>query len=96
MGLMKTLAVELGPYEIRVNAVNPAAINTPMVFEGGMLEKALEYRPDYVGHNRATLPMPDGWVDAQRVPDAAIWLVSEEASWVTGAMIPVDGGWSAS
>jgi NAD(P)-dependent dehydrogenase (short-subunit alcohol dehydrogenase family) len=83
-------------HDRRCLSANPAAINTPMVFEGGTLEKALEYRPDYIGHNRAVLPMPNGWVDAQRVADAAIWLVSDEASWVTGAMIPVDGGWSAS
>ena len=52
--------------------------------------------PDYIGHNRAVLPMPNGWVDVKRLADAAIWLVSDEASWVTGAMIPVDGGWSSS
>jgi (+)-trans-carveol dehydrogenase len=96
MGLMRVLAVELGPYEIRVNAVNPAAIKTPMVFEGGSLERALEYRPDYIGTNRAMLPMPQGWVEPEVVSDAVLWLVSDEAKWVTGAMIPVDGGWSSS
>lgn len=98
MGLMKTLAVELGPYEIRVNAVNPASIHTPMVFEGGTLEKALEYRPDYIGNARNVIPMPDGegWASPQRVADAVIWLVSDEAKYITGVMLPVDGGWTMS
>lgn len=96
MGLTKTLAVEIGPHGIRLNLVNPAAIHAPMVFGRGFPGRALAYRPDDIGQNRAVLPMPDDWVGAQRVADAVEWLVFDEASWITGIQSPVDGGWSTS
>jgi (+)-trans-carveol dehydrogenase len=90
-GIMKVLAHELGPHWIRVNTVNPGGIATPMLLEGGTIDKAAELHPKYISHNRALLPVE--WIEPQTVADAVLWLVSDEAKNVTGAMIPVDSGW---
>ena len=87
-GLSKDAALEYGPMGIRVNAVRPAFIETPVI-------SALEEDPE-------TLPMRDGLHLAGRLdtPDevAALvsWLSSDDASLVTGAYYyPVDGGYLA-
>jgi SDR family mycofactocin-dependent oxidoreductase len=92
-GIMKVLATELGEFNIRVNTVNPGGIATPMLLEGGSIEMATKYRPEWISHNRALLPVE--WIPPESVANAVLWLMSEEARYVTGAMIPVDSGWVA-
>ncbi len=93
IGIMRVLAKELGAYNIRVNAVNPGGIETAMLLEGGTVEKSMEYQPEHISHNRAMLPIE--WQPASSISDAILWLVSDDARYVTGAMIPVDSGWTA-
>jgi (+)-trans-carveol dehydrogenase len=90
--MMKVLAKELGPHSIRVNTVNPGGIATPMLLEGGTVERALELHPEYIGNNRMALPAE--WLEPETVANAALWLASDEAAFVTGTMIPVDAGWN--
>ena len=90
--MMKVLAKELGPHNIRVNTVNPGGIATPMLLEGGTVERALELHPDYIGNNRMALP--GEWLEPEAIANAALWLASDEAAFVTGTMIPVDAGWN--
>jgi NAD(P)-dependent dehydrogenase (short-subunit alcohol dehydrogenase family) len=92
-GVMKVLATELGEFNIRVNTVNPGGIATPMLLEGGSIELATKYRPNWISHNRALLPVE--WIPPESVSNAIVWLMSEESKYVTGAMIPVDSGWAA-
>jgi SDR family mycofactocin-dependent oxidoreductase len=101
LGIMKVLAVELGQHNIRVNIVNPGAIDSPMLL-GGTIEKSLEHYPEHFGFNRNLLPdsaMVMSGLGASQpsssVSDAIVWLVSDEAKYVTGTMIPVDAGWTA-
>jgi SDR family mycofactocin-dependent oxidoreductase len=90
--MMKVLAKELGPHNIRVNTVNPGGIATPMLLEGGTVERALELHPDYIGNNRMALP--GEWLEPQVISDAVLFLASDEAAFITGTMLPVDAGWN--
>jgi NAD(P)-dependent dehydrogenase (short-subunit alcohol dehydrogenase family) len=92
IGLMKTLACELGPYGVRVNAICPGAV------EGDRMERVLkneaavknqdieEVRQIYVkGVSMKT------WVSADDIADAALFLTSPAASKISGLAMPVDG-----
>ncbi len=85
-GMTKTAAIELGPHGIRVNSVHPGGVNTIM---GNPLEsKDLETAP----YKAQAIPRI-GEVD--EVAAAVLFLASDEASYVTGAELSVDGGWAA-
>ena len=87
IGLTKTAAVEYATAKVRVNAVCPGAVRTPIL---GHLEEA--------GIDEAALAdmAPLGRIGHPReIAKAVGWLLSEEASFVTGAAMSVDGGWSA-
>jgi NAD(P)-dependent dehydrogenase (short-subunit alcohol dehydrogenase family) len=90
--MMRVLAWELGRHNVRMNAIAPGGIQTPMLLEGGTVERAAELHPDYITNNRN--PLPIEWQPAQSVSDAIVWLVSDEAVYVTGVTVPVDAGWS--
>jgi 3-oxoacyl-[acyl-carrier protein] reductase len=82
--LVRGLAVELGPSGIRVNAVAPGYIRT------GMTAEALQ-RPEYV--ERAIGRTPLGRIaEPEEVADPIIFLLSDSARFVTGAILAVDGG----
>ena len=98
MGLMKTMANELGPYGIRVNAVQPGVVRTPIVEENPNILRL--FRPDL---ERPTLAdaeegfrsinaLPVGWVEPEDVSSAVLWLASDASRYVTGVSIPVDAG----
>jgi (+)-trans-carveol dehydrogenase len=99
-GLMKTLAVELAPHNIRVNSVHPTTVDTPMVdntasyelFTGGM-EGATQEDANASMMALNALPIP--WVKAVDIANAALYLVSDEARYVTGVALPVDAGGAA-
>ena len=86
--LTRTLACEWGPAGIRVNAIAPAYTLTPMVrslldrqvFDPGRLERRTP-----LGRLGETAEMAQ----------ATAFLLSDWASYITGAVLPVDGGWSA-
>ena len=95
-GLMRTLAVELAPYRIRVNSVNPTVVKTKMVLNDEL--KALfagdgpalsdeEYLAMQAKPN--LLPVV---LDPEDVSNAILYLVSDAARYVTGVALPVDAG----
>lgn len=98
MGLMKTMANELGQYGIRVNAVQPGVIRTPIV-EGNTALLRL-FRPD-LAHPvmadaeagfRSINSLPVAWLEPDDVSGAVLFLASDAARHVTGITIPVDAG----
>lgn len=97
LGLMRTLALELAPHGMRANAVVPTSVGTEMLLNettyGAMrpdLEKPTQDDALEVFTSVNALPVP--WVEARDVSEAVLWLVSDEARYVTGAALPVDAG----
>jgi NAD(P)-dependent dehydrogenase (short-subunit alcohol dehydrogenase family) len=97
VGMTRSLAIELGPRNIRVNAVHPTTVLTDMVNNDAV--RGL-FRPDLENPSMAdcdegfrslqSLPIP--WIEPRDVSAAISWLVSDEARYVTGISLPVDGG----
>jgi (+)-trans-carveol dehydrogenase len=97
VGLMRTFAVELGAQNIRVNSVHPTNVNTPLFMNEGTMKL---FRPDLenpgpddmkvVGQLMHTLPI--GWVEPEDIANAVLFLASDEARYVTGVTLPIDGG----
>ncbi|MDP2698609.1 SDR family oxidoreductase [Thalassospira sp.] len=77
------LARELGPEGIRVNAIRPGIIDTDIHASGGRPDRAHELGP--------TCPLGRAGT-AREVADSVIWLVGDQSSFVTGAIIDVSGG----
>jgi 3-oxoacyl-[acyl-carrier protein] reductase len=82
IGMTRTWARELGRYNIRVNAVAPGFIATDMV--GAMPEKILDTMRQHTPLGRMGRP--------EEVADAYVWLASDQASFVNGMVLSVDGG----
>jgi len=88
LGLTRMAALENAKTGIRVNAICPAAIATPMV--KGLLEKNPAMEPFVVGMQpMGRLGQPE------EVADAVVWLCSDESSFITGHPLPLDGGMMA-
>jgi NAD(P)-dependent dehydrogenase (short-subunit alcohol dehydrogenase family) len=81
LGLTRVLAIDYGP-DIRVNAVLPGAILTPLW--GKVTKKDLKHWSDMVPANRIGQP--------EDIASAVLFLASEEASFITGTSLVVDGG----
>jgi meso-butanediol dehydrogenase/(S,S)-butanediol dehydrogenase/diacetyl reductase len=91
ISLTRTLAVEESDYGIRVNAVCPGSVWTPYTVSRaearGMTEKELRDK----GAIRALL---NRWAEPEEIAYPILWLASEEASFITGTSLTVDGGYS--
>ena len=98
VGLMRTMAIELGPENARVNALMPTSVPTPM--RAGARPTWSLIRPDLdepkpadildVLQTLQLLPVP--YVDTTDVTEALLWLSSPDARMITGVALPVDGG----
>jgi 3-oxoacyl-[acyl-carrier protein] reductase len=83
--ITKTLAKELGPRKIRVNAINPGMIETEGVHAMGIMES------DFRKQTEAQTPL--GRIGQPKdIGPAAVFLASEDAAWITGETIHVSGG----
>lgn len=87
IAMTETLAVELAPYGILVNAIAPGAINTPMANSSEMSAEALATVVSNIPLKRMGNP--------EEVSALVVFLASEESSYITGATLHVDGGWLA-
>lgn len=88
VGLTKTAAVEYAKDAIRINSLCPGAVKTPM------LARMLEREPGRDKKLKVAHPM-GRIADASEVANAALWLCSEQASFVTGHQLAIDGGLTA-
>ncbi|HJT59090.1 MAG TPA: mycofactocin-coupled SDR family oxidoreductase [Ktedonobacteraceae bacterium] len=99
IGLVKTLAIELAPYNINVNAVCPTTVDTGMInnqaffeyFAGGPGPNA---KRDYIVErmNELNLFSNRGLLAPEDMSAVVLWLASEEARHITGCALPVDAG----
>ncbi|MCA9573260.1 MAG: SDR family oxidoreductase, partial [Myxococcales bacterium] len=84
--LLKVLALEWGPEGVRVNGISPG----PIEGSWGMANVASP-TPEIVEHIRRAVPLKR-WGTEEDVAKAAAWLASDEASFVHGVILEVDGG----
>lgn len=80
---VKALAKELAPSRIRVNAVSPGAVKTRMM--GSFSKEEEEMIADEIPMGRLA--------EAEEVADAVLFLLSAKASYITGQILSVNGGW---
>lgn len=86
-GITKCHAYELGSSGIRVNSVHPGGVDTPMGNAAGRPKEEV---------NQVFRRLPLGRIgDPKEIANASLFLASDESSYVTGAEIAVDGGWTA-
>jgi NAD(P)-dependent dehydrogenase (short-subunit alcohol dehydrogenase family) len=88
LGILHTAANELGPYRIRINAVCPGLIRTPLT------SKSFE-NPELLADYFRQIPLGRGG-EPEEVAQAVMFLASDSASYITGATLFVDGGQMAS
>ena len=96
LGLVRAFGLELADANVRVNSVDPTVVYTDMVMNQAYLDNT-------VGHEGATLDevkahyatwnrMPQPWIEPVDVANAVVFLVSDEARYITGVSLPVDLG----
>jgi SDR family mycofactocin-dependent oxidoreductase len=91
VGLMRAYANNLAPYSIRVNSVHPTGVRTPMVINKAMAE-FLAQDPSLANANANALPVKI--LEPIDISNAVLWLVSDDARYVTGVALPVDAGFT--
>lgn len=82
--MMKSIAQEVAPYRIRVNAISPGAIRTPINMDAWSTREAYEALMKLVPYKRIG--------ETDDIARAAVWLASDDADYVTGLSLYVDGG----
>ncbi len=87
VGMTKALAMDLAPHDIRVNAVGPGVIRTPLTERYFQDAEMAEKIRDIHAMGR--------WGQPSEIARAVLWLASDEASFCTGHNLVVDGGWTA-
>jgi len=85
--LARTAAAYYAPQGIRVNVVAPGLVDTPM-------SARAQGDPVTSGYVVAKQPLAGGFLPAESIADAALFLLSDEARHITGQRLAVDGGWS--
>jgi len=100
IGLTKQMAVEYGPHNIRVNAICPGTVPTPLVeqtykerggFAADKRSQGAQGFNEILDRSKARVPMGRlGTVD--EIAALALFLASDESSWITGQAIAIDGG----
>ncbi len=86
LGLTRTAALEYAENGIRINAIGPGTIETPLARSYASAEKYEQFKKAYPVRR---------YGNAAEVAGLALWLASDNASFITGAFIPVDGGYTA-
>lgn len=97
VGLTRSLANELGPCRIRANSIHPTQVDTPMIMNDASYRI---FRPDLASPTREDMQevsstmniLPVPWVEVDDIANAALFLASDEARYITGLAMTVDAG----
>lgn len=87
VGMTEAMALELAPYNIRVNAISPGLIETPMIDPIKEDPKTMEALLARIPLQRAGKP--------EEVSNLVLFLASDKSSYMTGSTVVIDGGWLA-
>ncbi|PWD98617.1 SDR family NAD(P)-dependent oxidoreductase [Marinilabilia rubra] len=88
--LTRFLVADLGPYNIRVNSINPGLVKTHLHFDNDLISNQQDYDKMVEGA-RVRHPLKKVG-EPQDIANMVKFLVSDEASWISGAIVPVAGG----
>ncbi len=89
VGLTKSWALELAPYNIRVNSIHPTGVNTPMNDGLAEMEGAT---PQEIAERSAGNLLPVPWIEPEDVANAVLFLASDGARFMTGTQFVLDAG----
>ncbi|MEW1982096.1 mycofactocin-coupled SDR family oxidoreductase [Citricoccus sp. NPDC079358] len=97
VGLMKTLVLELGKENIRVNTIHPTQVDTDMIQNEAIYKlfvpgKDNPGREDFAEVSRTMQALDVDWVEARDISNALLFLASDEARYITGQQLKVDAG----
>jgi (+)-trans-carveol dehydrogenase/(-)-trans-carveol dehydrogenase len=97
VGLMRTLALELAPYFIRVNSLHPTQVDTAMIQNEATYRLFLPdmehpTREDFAPASQTLNALPIPWVEPVDISNAVLFLASDEGRYLTGVALPVDAG----
>jgi len=87
VALTRVLAVDWGAKGVRVNCICPGGVDTPMIASAIADEQVLGFTQESTPLGRLARP--------EEIARVALFLASDEASYMNGAIVPVDGGWTA-
>ena len=89
LGMSKSMAAYYAPHKIRVNAIAPALVRTPM-------SRRAQSDPEVLELMKTKQPLAEGLIDAEDVARAALFLLSDDSRMITGDTLTVDAGWCVS
>ncbi|NUL47240.1 mycofactocin-coupled SDR family oxidoreductase [Cellulosimicrobium funkei] len=97
VGLMKTLVLELGKENIRVNTIHPTQVDTDMIqneaiYKLFVQDKDNPTREEFAEVSRTMQALDIPWVEARDISNALLFLASDEARYITGQQLKVDAG----
>ena len=96
LGYTRALAMDLAPYNVRVNSVSPGSTDTPMLQGDCMIEANQRGVPyETVKKEREKEGVIPRWADPAEIATCILFLATDDSSYITGADVRVDGGWTA-
>jgi NAD(P)-dependent dehydrogenase (short-subunit alcohol dehydrogenase family) len=95
LGYTRALALDLAPYNVRVNSVSPGATDTPML-QSDVAKQAKDRNISYeeVKKEFEEEGVMGRWATAEEIANGILFLASDESSYMTGADLRLDGGWT--
>ncbi|MCX6432548.1 MAG: mycofactocin-coupled SDR family oxidoreductase [Actinobacteria bacterium] len=97
VGIMKSLAIEFAPHNIRVNAINPTNVDTQMIHSDSIRDFFLAGQDDqsddaFKAASQSMHLLQQPWISPRDVSDAVLFLASDESRFITGVALPIDLG----